>query len=104
MSKTSEMEIKLRRTLIGIKLKKWRTDAKLSQQDVAKRLKYSSPQFISNWERGLSLPPMEVLPKLVALYQISVEEMTEAMFKYQEQYLEYQYTHLVKLLNRKGNQ
>ena len=40
---------------LGDYLKSKRENASLSQGDVAKKLKYTSPQFISNWERGISL-------------------------------------------------
>ncbi len=41
-----------------------------SQMDVAKKLSYTSAQFVSNWERGLSSPPIQTLRKLSELYQI----------------------------------
>lgn len=50
-------------------LKSSRRGAKLSQRDVAKNLGYTSAQFVSNWERGLSSPPVETLPKLCELYK-----------------------------------
>lgn len=49
-------------------LKKMRLGRDLSQTEVAKKLGYSSPQFISNWERGLASPPVKVLKRLAALY------------------------------------
>lgn len=91
-------EVKLRQTLVGQRLKGWRENVKLSQGEVAKKLQYSSPQFISNWERGLSLPPMEVLPKLLNLYSLSPDELTDVIYKYQEKQLEEQRLTLMKLL------
>jgi len=91
-------EVKLRQTLVGVKLKGWREKVKLSQGEVARKLQYSSPQFVSNWERGLSLPPMEVLPKLLSLYSLSPDELTEVIYKYQEKQLEEQRSTLMKLL------
>lgn len=88
----------LRRDLVGSKLKEWRISANLSQNDTAKKLKYSSPQFISNWERGVSLPPLEILPKLMKLYGFSAEELTKVMFEYQEKQLAYQHSQLVDIL------
>lgn len=52
-----------------------RETAGLSQADVASKLGYSTPQFISNWERGLSLPPLKVLRKIASLYKVDVEEL-----------------------------
>ena len=70
----------------------------MAQGEVAKKLQYSSPQFISNWERGLSLPPMEVLPKLLNLYSLSPDELTDVIYKYQERQLEVQRLTLMKML------
>jgi len=37
-----------------------RKEAKKSQEDVAKMLRFKSPQFISNVERGLAMPPKPI--------------------------------------------
>lgn len=58
-------------------LKEKRIAAGLSQRDVADKLGYSTPQFISNWERGVSHPPISALKKLGDLYKISAEELFE---------------------------
>lgn len=50
-------------------LKKARTQAGLSQKEVASVLGYKSSQFISNWERGLSSPPLATLRRLCVLYK-----------------------------------
>ena len=42
----------------------------LSQRDVASKLGYSTPQFISNWERGVSYPPLGGIKKLAQLYKV----------------------------------
>lgn len=49
--------------------KKFRRDAGLSQRHVSDHLGYST-QFISNWERDVSNPPISVLPKLAKLYNV----------------------------------
>lgn len=58
-------------------LKQKRVAANISQRDVADKLGYSTPQFISNWERGVSHPPITVLKKLADLYKVSAEEVFE---------------------------
>lgn len=60
---------------LGQFLKSKRENASLSQGDVAKKLKYTSPQFISNWERGVSSPPIKVLKQLSQLYKIGSDEL-----------------------------
>ena len=62
-------------------LKDKRTSAKLSQSAVAEKLGYSTPQFISNWERGVSHPPVKSLRKIADLYKISADELFEVLLK-----------------------
>lgn len=62
-------------------LKEKRTQAGLSQKDVADKLGYSSAQFISNWERGLSSPPMHTLKKLADMYNVNVDEMFDVILE-----------------------
>lgn len=59
-------------------LVKYRKKNDLSQKEISNRLGYSSAQFISNWERGLSAPPDEVLPLLCELLSIPPKSMLEA--------------------------
>lgn len=62
-------------------LKDKRIEANLSQKDVADFLKYESAQFISNWERGLSSPPITILKKLADFYGISPEKLFEVVLE-----------------------
>ena len=65
----------MKKTKLSEYLYEVRTHAQLTQNDVAQALGYSTPQFISNWERGLSHPPLDSLKKLAALYKISSDEL-----------------------------
>lgn len=56
-------------------------DAGVSQGAVAKKLGYTSPQFISNWERGLSRPPISTLRKIAQIYGIHMDEMFEIVLQ-----------------------
>lgn len=58
-------------------LKEARIKAGLTQSDVSEALGYTTPQFISNWERGVSQPPIDVLKKIARLYKVSDEELFE---------------------------
>jgi transcriptional regulator with XRE-family HTH domain len=60
-------------------LKKKRLAAHISQKTVAEKLGYTTAQFISNWERGVSQPPVQVLKKIADLYKTSAEELFEAL-------------------------
>lgn len=53
---------------LGVVLKKNREESGLSQADVAKKFGYTTAQFVSNWERGLVVPPLSTLKKLCKLY------------------------------------
>lgn len=64
---------------LAIHLKNARLKAKLSQADVSKRLGYSTPQFISNWERGVSHPPIHSLKTLGALYKVDPESLFDSL-------------------------
>lgn len=56
-------------------LKDKRESAGLSQKQVADKLGYTTPQFISNWERGVSSPPLKTLKKVGELYHVSADEL-----------------------------
>lgn len=66
---------------MGEFLRSHREAAGLTQSDVSHRLGYGSPQFISNWERGVSLPPLEVVPVLTRLYGIEPRVVIDAFQK-----------------------
>ncbi len=69
-------------------LKQKRMDSGLSQLDVARTLGYSSPQFVSNWERGLVSPPLETIATLIDLYKIPSTEVIERILGETRDYLE----------------
>ncbi|WP_413942733.1 helix-turn-helix domain-containing protein [Bdellovibrio sp. HCB-162] len=71
----------LKKNILGEFLKAKRGQAGLAQADVAEHLGYSTPQFISNWERGVSMPPINTLKKLGQLYKISADELFEVTLK-----------------------
>lgn len=54
----------------------------LSQADVAEFCRYGSSQFISNWERGISSPPVSTLRKLCGLYKINQDEMFDKLLTF----------------------
>lgn len=56
-----------------------REKAGLTQRDVSEALGYSTPQFISNVERGRCSFPVEQLPKLKKLYRMSTDQILDMM-------------------------
>jgi len=70
--------MKKRGRLAGF-LKEKRVAAGLTQSEVARKLGYSSPQFVSNWERGLANPPVFVLRDLTKMYRVSADSMFDLL-------------------------
>jgi len=68
----------------GALLREFRLDAGISQADVSKKCGYSSPQFISNLERGLTWPPMNVLAKMSDLYGIKKSVLLDNLMNYRK--------------------
>ncbi len=56
-------------------LKEKRENVGLSQKQVADKLGYTTPQFVSNWERGVSSPPLKTLKKIGDLYDVSADDL-----------------------------
>jgi transcriptional regulator with XRE-family HTH domain len=73
--------------VLGTYLQNKRLKAELSQGDVADKLGYSSPQFISNFERGLCAPPLPKLRILIDLYDLNPEEVVKIMLGEHEKHL-----------------
>lgn len=55
---------------LGTYLRNQRKHLGLSQKEVAAKLSYRSPQFVSNWERDRCSPPVRRLARLVAAYRL----------------------------------
>ena len=64
---------------LGKYLKSKRVKAGFTQSDVSEKLGLSSPQLISNFERGLCSPPLNHLKKLVSLYGLDPDELLKVM-------------------------
>lgn len=59
---------------IGIFLQKLRKENNLTQADIAKLCNVSA-QAVSKWERGDSVPDIEILEKLSIMYKLSINEL-----------------------------
>jgi len=66
--------MKLEPTAIGNFIREHRTEMKLTQAELAERLGVS-PQSVSNWERGETLPDIALLPDLACILDCSVDTM-----------------------------
>lgn len=66
---------------LGDYLRQLRIDSGFSQLEVATKLGYSSPQYISNIERGLCATSLKQLSTFQRLYKVSKVEFTEEVLK-----------------------
>lgn len=66
---------------LGVFLRESRVRAGLSQMQVAKKLGYTTAQFISNWERGVSEPPLKALKTLAKIYSVSMDDIFQLILR-----------------------
>jgi transcriptional regulator with XRE-family HTH domain len=62
---------------IGKYLAEARNKAGLTQREVSLYLNYSSAQFISNFERGIAVPPLKKIKGLQRLYKLDIDKLIE---------------------------
>lgn len=72
---------------IGQFLKQHRVKVGLTQSDVAQKLGYTSPQFISNIERGLCSAPVKHLKDFAKMYNLDTEELIRLLLAEHESQL-----------------
>ena len=62
-------------------LKASRIRVRLSQTELATKLRYVSPQIVSNWERAIVTPPIDTLPKLCTILDLPIDEVKSTLVK-----------------------
>ena len=80
------MGAKSQYTNLGKMFREYREAKGLTQSQVASLLGYSSPQFVSNAERGLCRLPFEAISQLVKLYELDPEMIIEYLVRQHEEY------------------
>lgn len=75
------------RKKLGEHLKDVRESMNYTQSEVAQRLGYSSPQFISNIERGISVAPLDTLAKMIKMYKTDPAVTMEIIMESQRELL-----------------
>lgn len=68
---------------LGAYLKEKREHAELSQGDVARRLGYSTAQYISNFERGVCQPSLKIIARLAKMYRVDLKELFDIIMAQQ---------------------
>jgi len=87
------------KNILGDYLKNCRLQANLSQSEVADQLGYSSPQFISNMERGICAPPLKKIAQLSQLYKCDPHELLDILMTLQKEQIS---KHLFKKKQKSG--
>jgi transcriptional regulator with XRE-family HTH domain len=77
----------LRAEMVGEFLKEVRESAGFTQHDIAEKLSYSTAQFVSNWERGISLPPLDVLRVFSKICNVPCSKLIDVVYDYQQEAL-----------------
>jgi transcriptional regulator with XRE-family HTH domain len=75
------------RRKVGKHLKSSREKANLTQAEASKAFGYTSSQFISNIERGVSVAPLALLAKMVRLYKANPRILERIILESQEHLL-----------------
>lgn len=70
---------------LSIQWRQFREKAGLTQKEVSDALGYSTPQFVSNVERGRCRFPVEKLPKLKRLYRLSNNQLIDMIMHEEKQ-------------------
>lgn len=67
--------------MISQLLKTHRKQKRIQQKELAKELGYSCAQFISNWERDISEPPLDKCKQVCELLGISEKKYKQILIK-----------------------
>lgn len=62
--------------VIGSKISKLRKDLNLTQLELSEKI-YVTPQAVSKWEKGKSIPSIEVLIELTKLFNVSIDHLLD---------------------------
>lgn len=69
-------------------IKKHRKQVGIKQKEVSAQLGYTSAQFVSNWERGISWPPLKDVNKVCAILKIKPAKLKSLMIKARREEIE----------------
>ncbi len=70
---------------LGNYLQVMRTKAGLTQRQVAEALNYSSAQLVSNFERGISVPPLSKMKILLRIYPMPLDKVLQLVLATEHQ-------------------
>jgi transcriptional regulator with XRE-family HTH domain len=96
-----KMKSEKNKNTLGIFLKESRLKRHLSQNDVATALRYDSPQYVSDWERGVSSPPMKKLVQISHVLHVSADRIFQLLVESAKQKLEADLFHQYSKIRKK---
>ncbi|WP_159455656.1 helix-turn-helix domain-containing protein [Pseudobacteriovorax antillogorgiicola] len=88
MNDISNQENLIRKNTIGQLIESHRRKNGITQKYLSESLGYASNQIVSNWERGLSQPPVDLLPKLATILKIDRNTLFDVIMDCQHGILE----------------
>ena len=65
----------------GVYLQNKRVEAGLSQGDVAKILGWATSQMVSNFERDISMPPVDSIDILASAYKLKSKDLRKMYYE-----------------------
>lgn len=68
------------RKRLGAALKKAREDKKLTQAELAQKIGYTSPQFVSNIERGVTVFPQVNVKRYAKALDLNPEKLLRQIY------------------------
>jgi transcriptional regulator with XRE-family HTH domain len=86
------------RKTLGETIRRWREARGISQAEVARLMGYGTSQFISNWERGVSYPPISAAGKLAGVLKISHRTLVYMVFRCKQSDLVHEQKEVLKKL------
>lgn len=86
----TDKKIKQTQNSIGGYLLEARKRKGWSQLTLSKKLGYTTPQFVSNWENGRSSPPLKALAQCVRILDLEDEKIIEILLDETERALRQQ--------------
>lgn len=91
-----------RRRTVGNFLRKARVKANLTQWDVAQFCGWTTAQYVSNFERGLSLPPIKKLPIIAKIYHLSQREIAQIYKAFRQREIEMEQEEMLKVFRKRA--
>ena len=70
---------------LGQILRDGRVKSDMTQRELAKKLGYTSPQYVSNWERGRVTPPLYTLSKVAQLTHVPKDKIKKLLLDFNSQ-------------------